>query len=127
VEQKKCKNRAHLERELSKIVNEGAEGLMLREPRSCYIGGRQRCLLKAKIFRTQEATVLKSLPGKGALQGRMGALEVKLDTGVVCKVGSGFTDAQRGKPPRKGARILIKYQEATQSGKPRFPVFIDVV
>lgn len=49
-----------------------------------------------------------------------------LKTYVQFKVGTGFSDAQRKNPPKKGAVISFKFQEVSNSGVPRFPVFLRV-
>lgn len=48
----------------------------------------------------------------------MGALVCKNKSGVVFKVGTGFTDAQRRNPPKKGTVISYRYFELTKDGKP---------
>ena len=39
-------------------------------------------------------------------------------------VGSGFTDRERSNPPPIGSTIDFTYQELTDGGVPRFPVFL---
>ena len=42
-------------------------------------------------------------------------------------MGSGLTDADRGRPPKIGSKITYKYQEFNKdSGKPRFPTYLRV-
>lgn len=41
-------------------------------------------------------------------------------------IGSGFSDAQRKKPPKVGEVVTFKYQELSNNGHPRFPVFLRV-
>jgi DNA ligase-1 len=65
-------------------------------------------------------------PGEGRHKGRVGALWVKLSTGVKCKVGTGLKDRDRDNPPPKGSVITVKYQELTEDGALRFPVFAGV-
>ncbi|KAE8258760.1 hypothetical protein A4X03_0g4290, partial [Tilletia caries] len=38
-------------------------------------------------------------------------------------VGTGFTDSHRNNPPPVGSIITYKFQELSQDGIPRFPVF----
>jgi hypothetical protein len=54
----------------------------------------------------------------------MGHLEVKTPDGRLFSVGSGFTDAQRDKPPKVGTIITYKFQELSNKLNPRFPTFI---
>lgn len=56
----------------------------------------------------------------------MGALECKLPNGKRFDVGSGFNMDQRRKPPKKGSVITFKFQELSNAGIPRFPVFLRV-
>ena len=118
-----CRNRDHLDEELERIETLGGEGLMLRRAGSLYVAGRSDALLKVKTFLDCEATVIAHEPGKGRHKGRLGALTVELANGIRCQVGTGFTDAQRNHAPAIGTVISLKYQELTDDGVPRFPVF----
>ena len=126
LEHVRCAGRDDLHARLEAVERAGGEGLMLREPSSNvgYVHGRSRSLLKVKTFHDAEALVLGHEPGKGKHEGRLGALRVKAVDGSEFKVGTGFTDAQRGKPPKRGALITYRYQELTKAGIPRFPSFL---
>jgi len=56
----------------------------------------------------------------------LGALEMRADNGIEFKIGSGFNDAQRRSPPKKGSRVTYKFMGLSNSGKPRFPIFMRV-
>ncbi|MDC3224449.1 DNA ligase [Mariniblastus sp.] len=122
----RCRGISHLQKQLSKITSIGGEGLMLREPASVYEHGRSSTLLKVKNFLDTEATVIDHIAGRGRHKGRMGALLVQLDNGTEFSVGTGFSDAQRNKPPAIGTRITFRYQELTDSGVPRFPSYLRI-
>lgn len=62
--------------------------------------------------------------GSGKHSHRMGHLEVKTPDGRAFSVGSGFTDAQREKPPKVGTVITYKFQELSNRLNPRFPTFV---
>lgn len=62
------------------------------------------------MFHDEEALVLSSEKGTGRLSNMMGKLHCELPNGVKFKVGTGFSDAQRKNPPKKGAVISFKYQ-----------------
>ena len=67
--------------------------------------------------------------GKGKFQGKMGAVVCEAEIlGEVrrFKIGSGFSQKQREKPPKIGTTITYKYQGYTKNGIPRFPVFLRV-
>mmetsp|Transcript_24193 Transcript_24193/g.42992 ORF Transcript_24193/g.42992 Transcript_24193/m.42992 type:complete len:549 (-) Transcript_24193:206-1852(-) len=120
----KCEGREHIERELKRVEELGGEGVMLREPGSNYDNFRSWSLLKVKTFYDDEAVVIGHEEGKGRNQGVMGALRVRGNNGIEFKVGSGFTDQERRRPPKIGTRITYKYQELTKDGKPRFPTYL---
>lgn len=119
----KCKGNKHIFKELAKVEKSGGEGLMLRQPGSLYKRCRDSSLLKVKSFFDEEAIVIGHKKGTGRNSHRMGHLQVKTPDGRVFDVGSGFTDAQRDKPPKLGTIITYRYQELSNSGKPRFPTF----
>lgn len=121
-----CRGVDHVQAQLDSILQQGGEGLMLRQPGSRYESGRSATLLKVKRFHDDEARVIDLLPGTGRHQGRLGAVLVELHSGVQFAVGSGFTDAQRERPPAIGSVITFRYQELSDRGCPRFPTFVRV-
>src|SRR5262245_45653730 len=126
VEHTICKNNDHVEEELERITKLGGEGLMVRKPGSQYERTRSSTILKVKKFLDMEVIVDDYEPGEGRHKGRVGALWVKLSTGVLCKVGTGLKDKDRDNPPAKGSIITVKYQELTPDGSLRFPVYVGV-
>ncbi|PRP86779.1 hypothetical protein PROFUN_02928 [Planoprotostelium fungivorum] len=123
---RECVDVAHMKKYLSEVELAGGEGLMLREPKSKYENGRSSTLLKVKTFHDEEAKVIGHEEGEGRCQGMMGGLKCVLPNGKQFTVGTGFTDAQRQRPPKKGSVITFKFQELTNSGVPRFPVFLRI-
>jgi DNA ligase-1 len=121
-----CEGISHLQRALDSVESEGGEGLMLRRSRSLYEAGRSQTLLKVKTFHESEAEVTGYEAGAGRHQGRLRALLVKLPNGTRFCVGTGFTDAERSKPPVIGTIITFRYQELSDGGVPRFPSFVRV-
>ncbi len=126
VRQSPVKDRPALKRELDRIVKAGAEGLMLHLADAAYVTGRSDVLLKLKPLLDTEARVVAHVPGKGKHAGRMGALIVETKAGLQFKLGTGFTDAVREKPPAVGATVTYTYRDITPSGKPRFASFLRV-
>lgn len=126
LKQERCRDVAHLQSELARITALGGEGLMLRQPGSCYEVGRSSTLLKVKLFAELDAQVVEHVAGQGRHRGRMGALLVKLANGLAFNVGTGFSDAARETPPPIGSIITVRYQELTDRGVPRFPSFVRV-
>lgn len=122
----RCVGLDHLREELARVEALGGEGLMLREPGSRYEAGRSTTLLKVKTFHDAEARVIEHLPGTGRHKGRLGALAVELPDGTSFSIGTGFSDAQREKPPAIGSIVTFRYQELSDRGVPRFPSFVRV-
>ncbi len=120
----RCRGAEHLNAELERVSARGGEGLMLRQPSSRYEAARSATLLKVKRFHDAEARVVAHLPGTGRHRGRLGAVLVELANGMTFSVGTGFTDAQRERPPAIGSVITFRYQELTDRGVPRFPSFV---
>jgi DNA ligase-1 len=102
----------------------GGEGLMLHHRDAFYRSGRSGDLLKLKRFDDAEATVLGYKPGKGKYQGMVGSLKVRSEDGREFYVGSGLSDRQRRQPPPVGSLVTYRFQGLTDSGLPRFPVFL---
>lgn len=140
---KKCQGLDDLKQCLAEVTAAGGEGIMLRQPGSRYENKRSSTLLKVKTFYDEgkvedtrqpscihlrctfaEALVVGHKAGKGNCTGMLGALECQLPNGKRFDVGSGFNMAQRRAPPKKGAVITFKFQELSNAGIPRFPVFL---
>ena len=79
-----------------------------------------------KRFHDAEAVVIGHETGKGKNAGRLGALVCIDASGKRFKVGTGLSDADRRNPPLTGTVITYKFQELTNAGLPRFPVFMRV-
>ncbi|WP_100638706.1 DNA ligase [Marinobacter salexigens] len=124
LQQKPASTHAELMAELDRVVAAGGEGLMLKRRESYYRAGRSDDLLKVKTFEDAEAVVVKHIRGKGRLQGMMGALEVELPSGRRFRIGTGFSDELRARPPVPGTRITFNYYGLTATGLPRFASFL---
>jgi DNA ligase-1 len=135
-------------------LNEGYEGVMLRDPEGHYKHGRstarENLLLKVKRFADGEAEVLEVIEemhnGNEAEtnelgrtkrsshkenktgKGRMGALRVRdLSSGVEFNIGTGFDDADKEWFWLKGRPgLLVKYKSLLigVKDKPRHPVYL---
>jgi BRCT domain type II-containing protein len=125
VEQRLVTEEDDLDKLLAEMEEMGGEGLMLRAPKSKYVGSRSNTLLKVKSFKDDEAKVIGyATEGKGRLKGMTGSLQVVNREGKKFKVGSGLTDELRRDPPPIGSIITYRYQELTNAGKPRFPTYV---
>ncbi|MGP9832849.1 DNA ligase [Marinobacter sp. NSM] len=126
VEQRSVSNHDELKARLEQVVSAGAEGLMLKRRNSLYRAGRSDDLLKVKTHEDAEARVVGLVPGKGKYEGLMGALKVELADGRRFRIGTGFTDVDRGDPPAIGSMITFRYRGLTATGLPRFASFLRV-
>jgi len=126
VEQKPASSHSALMADLDRVVAKGGEGLMLKRRDSRYKAGRSDDLLKVKTYEDAEAMVVAHLAGKGRLKGMMGALQVELPNGRRFRIGTGFSDQLRARPPAPGTSITFKYYGLTATGLPRFASFLRV-
>ncbi len=126
VAQERCQGVAQLIAERDRVVREGGEGVMLRQPQSAYEAGRSSTLLKVKPYDDAEATVIAYEPGQGKFAGKLGALRVRTDDGREFSIGTGLTDADRDSPPPLGTVITYRFQGLTAKGLPRFPSYLRV-
>ena len=111
----------------AKFVNQGHEGIMIREATSIYeIGKRSNYLLKFKEFQTEEYEIIGANCGHGR----------DADAVVwVCKTATGHTFTVRPEGTIKqrevyyanrnryiGKLLTVRFQNLTALGVPRFPV-----
>lgn len=94
---------------MDKICGGKGEGVMIKDPKSAYERKRSHVLLKVKRFEDAEATVVGHQKGTGRCTGMLGALEMREKDGTEFKIGSGFDDSQRKKPPKIGSVVTFKF------------------
>jgi len=126
ITQFKLKSTNQLDNTLSNIIAKQGEGLMIHRESAYYHVGRTTNIMKLKMHQDAEATVIGYIGGKGKYQGMLGALKVKTTTGIVFKIGSGFSDDERANPPAIGSIITYKYNGKTQADIPRFARFFRI-
>ena len=124
VEQATVADPAALRARLERTVRSGGEGLMLHRWDAVYRGGRSEALLKYKPEPDADARVVGHLSGQGRHAGVMGALLVETPEGVRFRIGSGFSDDQRRRPPGVGRWVTYRYRGRTDAGIPRFATFL---
>jgi len=122
--QNMASNRAELQFILDTTIAKGGEGLILQRVDLPYIAGRHTGMLKLKPHQDAEATVVGYEAGKGKYLGMTGSLVVVNALGIKFRLGSGLSDLQRRDPPAIGTKVTYRYQGYTNSGKPRFAVFL---
>lgn len=124
--QERVASHTELLKRLDRVVRAGGEGLMLHRGDALYRAERSEALLKVKTHEDAEARVVAHLPGQGKYAGLMGALLVESADGLRFRIGSGFSDAQRRKPPALGSWITYRFRGLHDSGLPRFATFLRV-
>nr|WP_206171675.1 DNA ligase [Thiorhodococcus mannitoliphagus] len=126
VDQQAVGDHADLMARLRAVEARGGEGLVLHWGDARYRAGRSAYLLKVKSYLDAEARVVGHVPGRGRLQGMLGALVVEDEDGQRFRVGTGFSDAERRSPPAIGSLITFRYQGRTERGIPRFARFLRI-
>jgi len=125
IEQIKIHSQEQVQSYFKKVTQEGAEGIVVRNPNVPYYTGRSQLALKFKPFIDAECRVLKHMKGKGKYKDKMGSLLCEYQ-GKEIKIGSGFSDVQRNSPPKIGTLISFKYYGKTALGNPKYPVFLRI-
>lgn len=112
-------------------LNYGYEGAMLLPDIPYYLGKKSNKLLKLKTMQSQDCRVDGFYEGEIGTrnQGTLGGLELIQENGARCNCGTGFSDEDRSyiwnnKAEFIGRTAEIKYQELTEDGVMRFPVFM---
>lgn len=124
VEQRVVPDRAALRAWLEHVVETGGEGLMLHRADAAWRPGRSPNLLKLKTSQDDEAVVVGHVPGRGRLEGQVGALQVRDAQGREFVLGTGLDDATRRNPPPLGRVVTYTYQGRTGQGLPRFASYL---
>ena len=124
IEQHHLKSDKQLQAMLTKVIKSGGEGLMLHKANAYYQVGRNNNILKLKPYFDDEAVVIAHLPGKGKYRGMLGAILVETVQGIRFKIGTGFSDQQRLKPPPIGSFITFKYWGLSKNKVPRFASYL---
>jgi DNA ligase-1 len=126
VAQARVVDREALRRRLDAVLRKGGEGLVLHRADAPYETGRTDALLKLKPVNDADAVVIGHVGGHGRHAGRLGALRVRCDDGLVFLLGTGLSDAQRDNPPPLGRMVTFTYRGTTRDGVPRFASFLRV-
>lgn len=109
----------------------GYEGAMTLPNIPYYLGKKSNRLLKFKSMLSQDCVVTGMYEGKQdtRLEGSMGGIVVRQENDEACECGSGFSDEDRkimweNQEFYIGNLVEIKYQELTNDGIMRFPIFM---
>lgn len=122
---------------LHQYIQMGYEGIMIKDPVSSWENKRSTEWLKLKPHKSDTYKIIGFLPLErqdGTIEKMVGSIQVTTSLGEIFFVGSGslFTDEQRRQLWTRrqeliGQYLVVKYQEITPRGVPRFPVAIDIV
>ncbi len=79
-----------------KMRGQGEEGAILKDLNALWKNNTSPLQVKMKHFAEAEFKIVDVNEGEGRLAGKMGSIRVTTDDGgIVCNVGSGFTDKER--------------------------------
>ncbi|MEH3086516.1 MAG: DNA ligase [Xylophilus ampelinus] len=124
VAQERATTHAELMQRMHAVVRNGGEGLMLHRGDSPYRGLRSDDLLKVKPHEDADARVVAQIPGQGKYEHQLGALLVETPEGLRFRLGSGFSDAERRRPPAVGSWVSYRFRGTHEDGLPRFATFL---
>jgi DNA ligase-1 len=124
----KITSAVHLDNMFNKVVEQGGEGLMIRQPGSLYEKSRSSTLLKYKVLLDTECQIVGYKPGNGKYSDALGSFECQLIKGNTTRFYvSGMTDEIRKNYKEthpQGTIITIKYNDLTKNGIPRHPRYL---
>lgn len=132
VKSKTCSNETELRTFYSECLDDGYEGVMLKDIEATYKWKRSAAILKMKPVATEEGVAISWYEAnKGTKrEGFFGGFNVLTPNGVITKVGGGYSDCLKkkihddGPDSYIGKVIEVEHQPPfTPDGKLRFPVF----
>jgi DNA ligase-1 len=132
VKSKTCENETELREFYSECLDEGYEGVMLKDVKAPYRWKRSDAILKLKPVATEEGVIVGWYEAKESTKraGQFGGFVVLTPNGVTTRVGGGYCDDLKNKifadgPDTYVGKIVeVEHQPPfTPDGKLRFPVF----
>ncbi len=122
------KNLDHINKTFQDILTAGYEGLVIKPKDHKYKTSRSWDWMKLKAEHSEDLPVVDEFQGDGKYVGMLGGFIVERKNGVLVRVGSGFSDAERTKywnnlKTYKGKLIKVTYHEITLDGSLRHPTF----
>jgi DNA ligase-1 len=119
---------------LNKFIREGYEGIIIRNPQGIYRETRSTDIMKYKPTMSEVYTIeghCQEYSIEGEPKDSLGSFICWTEEGEVFNVGSGFTKEEREvywsiRSSLKGRKVNVKFQELTERGVPRFPVFLGI-
>ena len=118
--------REAIEKRLTKLVGHGYEGVMIRDANAAYKHGRSAGLLKYKRFHDEEYPIVDVVEGGGKNTGTA-LLVCCMSNGETFRATAPGTYSEKATAWQEreevvGRLVIIKYQEKSKDGVPRFPV-----
>jgi DNA ligase-1 len=124
----------------SSTMEQGYEGVMIKNLNSTYQFKRTDSVLKLKPITTYEGVIIGSYEGRrgSKREGLWGGFEILLPNGAITRVGGGYTDklkAEIGINPESWIGKIIEVEGQpdpmttnglTKDGRVRFPVFLRI-
>jgi DNA ligase 1 len=125
VEQRPVLAESVFDRFYEKIIRQGGEGAVLRDPDAIYVAGRSGTVLRRKDHSAEEVKVVGYARPDDIASTKIQSLICERE-GKIFRVYSGMTDMDRRNPPAVGDMVTIRYKTLTNKGTPREPVFVSV-
>lgn len=127
-----CYNAKQLETIYEKALEDGWEGVMIKELSAAYSFKRSQCWRKYKPHQVNHFEIVGWYEGEGRHEGRLGGFEVRVSEGKICRVGGGFKDEERekfwvNKDILLGRVVRVKYKESSADGLLREPVYLGFI
>jgi DNA ligase-1 len=132
VKSKTCENETELREFYSECLDEGYEGVMLKDTKAPYRWKRSDAILKLKPVATEEGVITSWYEAKESTKraGQFGGFVILTPNGVTTRVGGGYSDDLKNKIFTDGPNTYIgriaevEHQPPfTPTGAMRFPVF----
>ena len=132
VKSKTCENETELRAFYNECLDEGYEGVMLKDTKAPYRWKRSDAILKLKPVATEEGVIVGWYEAKESTKraGQFGGFVILTPNGVTTRVGGGYCDDLKsrifadGPDTYTGKIAEVEHQPPfTPDGKLRFPVF----
>lgn len=110
------------------FLDTGFEGAVIKEAGGAYRNGKKVGWWRKVPLETLDGRIIGFEEGEKKLKGTLGAIVVQLESGIVCKAGSGFDDGLRNAiwanpDDYLGRCVELECKERYESGVPRQPIF----
>jgi len=112
---------------LNTYLENGFEGIVIKDPFSVYVNKRAKSWIKVKKISTDDYPIVNVLRGKGKYSNITGSILINVNETIV-GVGTGMTDDDRNliwaeRDELIGLKLEVSYQTKSKDGSLIFPVF----